>query len=101
MRRYAIIIMILLLLVPAAGLSAEGAAPQDKIQLAFAGDILLDGFVGEQIAKYGVNFPFVKVAPVLQKADLAFANLETPVSVRETPPRKCLPSAPSRQHWPD
>ncbi|MEK5494503.1 CapA family protein [Paenibacillus sp. FSL R7-0297] len=82
MRRYAIIIMILLLLVPAAGLSAKGAAPQDKIQLAFAGDILLDGFVGEQIAKYGVNFPFVKVAPVLQKADLAFANLETPVSVR-------------------
>lgn len=74
--------MILLLLIPAAGLSAKGAAPQDKIQLAFAGDILLDGFVGEQIAKYGVHFPFVKVASVLQKADLAFANLETPVSVR-------------------
>ncbi|MFD1908383.1 CapA family protein [Paenibacillus rhizoplanae] len=74
--------MILLLLVPAAGISAQGAAPKEKIRLTFAGDILLDGFVGDQIAKYGVDFPFAKVAPVLQKADLAFANLETPVSVR-------------------
>ena len=88
MRRYAIIIMILLLLVPAAGASGQGAAPQDKIYLAFAGDILLDGFVGEQIGRYGVNFPFVKVASVLQKADLAFANLETPVSVRGEPADK-------------
>lgn len=82
MRRYAVIFMILLLLVPAAGISAKGAAPQEEIRLTFAGDILLDGFVGDQIAKYGVDFPFAKVAPVLQKADFAFANLETPVSVR-------------------
>ncbi|WP_445671726.1 CapA family protein [Paenibacillus sp. FSL R7-0210] len=74
--------MILLLLVPAAGISAQGTAPQEEIRLTFAGDILLDGFVGDQIAKYGVDFPFAKVAPVLKKADLAFANLETPVSVR-------------------
>lgn len=85
MRKYAVIFMILILLVPAVGVSGSGqaaAAPQEEIRLAFAGDILLDGFVGGQIAKYGVNFPFQKVAPVMQKADLAFANLETPVSVR-------------------
>lgn len=52
------------------------------IRLVFAGDILLDGYVGDQIAKYGVNYPFVKVAPLLQKADVAFANLETPVSTK-------------------
>ncbi|WNS46433.1 CapA family protein [Paenibacillus sp. MMS20-IR301] len=82
MRRYAIILMLLLLLIPAEGVSSKSALPPDKINLVFAGDILLDGFVGEQIDRYGVNFPFVKVAPVLQQADLAFANLETPVSVR-------------------
>ncbi|WP_415841043.1 CapA family protein [Paenibacillus typhae] len=67
---------------PAVWGGASKAQPADRITLTFAGDILLDGFVGEQIARYGVNFPFAKVAPVLQKADLAFANLETPVSVR-------------------
>lgn len=88
MRRTAIIIMIFFLLIPAAGISAKGAALQEEIRLTFAGDILLDGFVGEQIARYGVKFPFVKVAPVLQKADMAFANLETPVSVRGEPADK-------------
>ncbi|WP_438496460.1 CapA family protein [Paenibacillus sp. IHBB 3054] len=82
MKRLAIITVILCLLVPSSAVFSKGAAAQENITLAFAGDILLDGFVGEQIAKYGVHFPFTKVAPVLQKADLAFANLETPVSVR-------------------
>nr|WP_246317459.1 CapA family protein [Paenibacillus agri] len=88
MRRSAILMIIMLLLVTAASpANGEGAEPQ-RIQLAFAGDILLDGFVGEQIARYGVNYPFAKVAPVLRKADMAFANLETPVSVRGTPSQK-------------
>jgi poly-gamma-glutamate synthesis protein (capsule biosynthesis protein) len=38
--------------------------------------------VGDQISKYGAHYPFVKVAPILKKADMAFANLETPVSIR-------------------
>lgn len=76
--------MLLLLLIPAPGVygGTSQAQAADNITLTFAGDILLDGFVGEQIARYGVNFPFAKVAPALQKADIAFANLETPVSVR-------------------
>ncbi len=76
--------MLLLLLIPAPGVYGGTSQVQaaDNITLTFAGDILLDGFVGEQIARYGVNFPFAKVAPALQKADIAFANLETPVSVR-------------------
>lgn len=76
--------MLLLLLIPAPGVygGTSQAQEADNITLTFAGDILLDGFVGEQIARYGVNFPFAKVAPALQKADIAFANLETPVSIR-------------------
>ena len=83
-QKVAILTLILLLLVPgsfAPRVSAASPDP-DSIKLAFAGDILLDGFVGDQIARYGVNFPFAKVAPVLKEADIAFANLETPVSVR-------------------
>ncbi|WP_342565316.1 CapA family protein [Paenibacillus sp. FSL R7-0345] len=84
MRRAAILFLLFFLLVPAPAVlgGPSTAQPADRITLTFAGDILLDGFVGEQIARYGVNFPFAKVAPVLRKADLAFANLETPVSVR-------------------
>ncbi|WP_249897794.1 CapA family protein [Paenibacillus sp. PK3_47] len=82
MRKIAFIILSLLLLIPATGVYSKGSAPEEKISLVFAGDILLDGFVGDQITRYGVNFPFAKVAPVLKKADLSFANLETPVSVR-------------------
>ncbi|WP_054939786.1 CapA family protein [Paenibacillus ihuae] len=84
MRRFAMLTMLLLLLIPAPGVygGTSQAQEADNITLTFAGDILLDGFVGEQIARYGVNFPFAKVAPALQKADIAFANLETPVSVR-------------------
>ncbi|BCG58460.1 capsular polysaccharide biosynthesis protein [Paenibacillus sp. URB8-2] len=82
-----VIIMILLALsIPAgtgtaAAVSNKAGASSD-IRLVFAGDVLLDGYVGDQIAKYGVNYPFVKVAPVLKKADVAFANLETPVSTK-------------------
>ncbi|ASA26187.1 capsule biosynthesis protein [Paenibacillus donghaensis] len=86
----------LLLLLPAAFSTepsvASSATPavKDNIKLTFAGDILLDGFVGDQIAKYGVNFPFAKVTPVLKQADMAFANLETPVSNRGSAAQKAF-----------
>ncbi|KWX73091.1 CapA family protein [Paenibacillus jilunlii] len=82
MRRFAVITLVLFLLIPGQAAFSQGASKPEKINLAFAGDILLDGFVGDQIANYGVNFPFARVGPVLKKADIAFANLETPVSVR-------------------
>ena len=83
-QRVALIMLNLLLVVSGSFASSASAASPDStsIKLTFAGDILLDGFVGDQIARYGVNFPFAKVAPVLKEADIAFANLETPVSIR-------------------
>lgn len=82
--RMALLSLLLSMLLPASFVSSatSNSSPSAPITLAFAGDILLDGFVGEQISKYGVNFPFVKVAPILRQADIAFANLETPVSIR-------------------
>ncbi|WP_151735455.1 CapA family protein ['Paenibacillus yunnanensis' Narsing Rao et al. 2020] len=89
MRKGVILLILILLLAPAPGASgAKAPGVQEDITLAFAGDILLDGFVGEQIARYGVKFPFLKVAPALQQVDLAFANLETPVSTKGKPADK-------------
>ncbi|EFU42287.1 Capsule synthesis protein, CapA [Paenibacillus vortex V453] len=65
------------------GNTTQANKSKDKpISLVFAGDILLDGYVGNQIERFGNLYPFKKVAPILKKADMAFANLETPVSIR-------------------
>ncbi len=49
----------------------------------FVGDIMLSRSVGALMDKKGdYNLPFVHIAPVLRSADLAFANLENPISSR-------------------
>lgn len=65
-----------------AGTTTQAKSKSKPIDLVFAGDILLDGYVGSQIDRFGNLYPFKKVAPILKKADMAFANLETPVSTR-------------------
>lgn len=87
MKRLIGLILVIAMILPmsmvsAAGTEGKKAAGDKPIQLVFAGDILLDGFVGSQIDRFGNEFPFKKVAPILKKADMAFANLETPVSIR-------------------
>lgn len=81
MRKFLGIFLVLLFIFPASFVSGE-SSKTTNIKLVFAGDILLDGYVGNQITKYGANYPFVKVAPILKKADMAFANLETPISTK-------------------
>ena len=52
-------------------------------RLLFAGDIMLSRYVGKLIAHTGdPRFPFLKVAEELRSADIAFANLEGPISSR-------------------
>jgi len=54
-----------------------------QLTLVFVGDIMLDRGVEQQIKKNGNNdfrFPFLKIADELQKADIAFGNLEGPIS---------------------
>ena len=53
------------------------------LSLLFVGDIMLDRGVAQKIADEGsgnYTFPFVYVAPRIAKADVAFANLEGPIS---------------------
>ncbi|MED2974148.1 CapA family protein [Fictibacillus sp. B-59209] len=54
----------------------------EPITLTFTGDVLLDKSVGEAIKKYGVDYPFAKVASLYKQADIAAVNLETSVSTR-------------------
>lgn len=62
--------------------------PDQPITIKFTGDILLDSTVGQDIERYGVDYPFTKLAPILKNADLTVGNLETSVSTKGTPQEK-------------
>ncbi|MFN3422677.1 MAG: CapA family protein, partial [Armatimonadota bacterium] len=63
------------------GLVTLGAAPNDKIFTLFAaGDIMLGRGVGEMIKRFGPEYPFQAMQPIISKADIAFANLESPIT---------------------
>jgi poly-gamma-glutamate capsule biosynthesis protein CapA/YwtB (metallophosphatase superfamily) len=64
--------------------TTEVAASAD-VTLAAVGDVLLARGVGRQISKHGDSYPLAKVAPILRSADLAFFNLECPLSNRGAP----------------
>jgi len=54
--------------------------PQERTLL-LAGDVMLSRHVGEaMVARQDWDYPFRKIAPVLRGVDLAFANLECPIS---------------------
>jgi poly-gamma-glutamate capsule biosynthesis protein CapA/YwtB (metallophosphatase superfamily) len=71
--------------VPAA-LRAQGSAPPPppaprEQKLLFVGDVMLSRSVGAKMkAENDWTYPFLKVADALRAADLAFGNLECPVS---------------------
>lgn len=86
LRRFIFVVLVLLLVLPVSMALGKSTSEEEKgIKLTFAGDILLDGYVGNQITKYGANYPFEKVAPKFKEADMVFANLETPVSTKGQP----------------
>lgn len=77
----------ILAIVVAARLLAFTAFPQPSPQppkertLLFVGDVMLSRGVGEKMKSASDwNFPFQKIASTLAAADLAFGNLECPVS---------------------
>ncbi len=61
----------------------EKLLKEKEINIVFVGDIMLGRGVAGQIEKYGdYRYPFLKIAGEIGKADLAFGNLEGPISVR-------------------
>lgn len=66
--------------------TAEGATKMSQpFTLIAVGDILLARKVGTRIAAAGWQSPFAEMAPLISSAELAFANLECPVSYLGTP----------------
>ena len=55
-------------------------ATENGLTLVAVGDIMLDRGVGTKIRKSGAEFPFKRVTGILREADLAFGNLESPIS---------------------
>jgi poly-gamma-glutamate capsule biosynthesis protein CapA/YwtB (metallophosphatase superfamily) len=62
-----------------------GVVPVRPLRLAAVGDVTFGNGVGRMIGLHGVRYPWVSVAPVLRRADIALANLEGAVSTRGTP----------------
>ncbi|RED65593.1 CapA family protein [Cohnella lupini] len=64
------------------------AAPEtdgDSVSLALVGDILPAAKVLDLMKINGYDYPFLKARPVLEAADIAAGNLETPITARGTP----------------
>jgi len=55
------------------------------VTVAAVGDIMLDGTARPELQKYGYDYPFARTHAVLRDADIAFANLEGPLTDRGSP----------------
>lgn len=67
--------------------SVEGqtSAPTDAVRVisvAAVGDIMLGGTATPELARFGYDYPFERVAPLLRSADITFGNLEGPLTRR-------------------
>lgn len=64
----------------AASATAAARAPRARLVLVAGGDVNLGRKVGQRILRDPAFDPFAGIRPLLEKADLAFANLESPLS---------------------
>jgi poly-gamma-glutamate capsule biosynthesis protein CapA/YwtB (metallophosphatase superfamily) len=60
-------------------------AESKRLVIAAVGDIMLDGSAREIMREQGYDYAFDKMRPWLQKADIAFGNLEGPLTDRGEP----------------
>ncbi|MCS7223118.1 MAG: CapA family protein [Armatimonadetes bacterium] len=58
----------------------SASAVTDSFNLFAAGDIMLGRKVGKALRKKGATYPFEVLQPIISKADIAFANLESPIT---------------------
>ena len=56
----------------------------DKVELVFVGDVMLSRNIAKTVEARGADFtfPFMLAAPYVRRADVAFCNLECPISGR-------------------
>ncbi|MCA9920229.1 MAG: CapA family protein, partial [Anaerolineales bacterium] len=66
-------------------------APEPVIHLASVGDIMLDRGLGIVIQGGNLAYPFAKVAPLLQNADITVGNMESAMGTLGEPAAKSYP----------
>lgn len=64
----------------APSVAAPLSEPEPTVTLVAVGDILLDRGVARQIERHGTGYPFAHVERILTAADIAFGNLESPLT---------------------
>ncbi|MBU9714840.1 CapA family protein [Evansella tamaricis] len=69
---------------PTRGEAAAWGRIEEPVRITFVGDVLLDLTIKETIRTKGHDYPFVYVKDDLQSVDLAVANLETPLTKRDS-----------------
>lgn len=74
---------------PVAEKNSEASKPPQTaskhLVIAAVGDIMLDGSAREIMQEQGYDYAFAKMRPWLEKADIAFGNLEGPLTDRGEP----------------
>jgi poly-gamma-glutamate capsule biosynthesis protein CapA/YwtB (metallophosphatase superfamily) len=65
--------------------ATSGASRAEPVRLVAVGDLMLGGAVRSLIRARGPDYPFRPFRRLLQEADIAFGNLETPLSERGIP----------------
>ena len=76
-----------LLLLPKDRGKGESTVPV-PLTLVAVGDILLDRGVRLQLERHGYDYPYTRIKEIFQEADIAFANLECPLTTVGTPALK-------------
>lgn len=63
---------------------AFGGEPRatHDLDIAAVGDIMLGGTAAPELARYGYDYPFARVGSLIRDADIAFGNLEGPLTSR-------------------
>jgi len=59
---------------------AQTQEPEPPVRLILVGDVMIGRHVAEQVAVHGPDYPLSGVWALLRQADLAFGNLESPLT---------------------
>jgi len=70
------------LLILPEGPLADTGSDDDGTLLVFMGDMAFNSRIDDRIVSQGKEYPFEEMMPIIEDADLTFANLETPISSR-------------------
>lgn len=65
-----------------------GSDKAARVNLSFVGDVMFANKINDLLKQHGYDYPFKYIRSYLEKADIAVANLETPVTTRGTSEEK-------------